>query len=78
MSNNMRWELRSHVTCKDINVIYYLKCNMCDHQETYIGKAVGNNVAGFKSTINQHISDCRTGTSTCKFAIHLYQLCHER
>ena len=26
MSNNMRWwELRSHVTCRDINVIYYLK-----------------------------------------------------
>ena len=28
MSNNMRWELRSHVTCRDIIVIYYLKCNM--------------------------------------------------
>ena len=31
MSNNMRWELRSHVTCRDINVIYYLKCNMCKY-----------------------------------------------
>ena len=28
MSNNMRWELRSQVTCRDINVIYYSKCNM--------------------------------------------------
>ena len=28
MSNNMRWELRSHVTCRDINVIYYLKWNI--------------------------------------------------
>ena len=47
MSNNMKWELRSHVTCRDINVIYYLKCNTCDH-----GKTVGDNVVGFKSRIN--------------------------
>ena len=40
---------------------------MCDHKETYIGKTVG-----FKSRINQHISDCETGTSTCKFPIHEY------
>ena len=72
MSNNMKWELRSHVTCRDINVIYYSKCNMCDHNETYIGKTDGDNVAGFKSRINRHISDCRTGTPTCKFPIHAY------
>ena len=41
MSNNMRWGLRSNEICRDINVIYYLKCNMCDHKETYIGKTVG-------------------------------------
>ena len=46
---------------------------MCDHKETYIGKTVGDNVVRFKSRINQHISVCRTGTSTCKFPIHLYQ-----
>ena len=45
---------------------------MCDHKETYIGKTVGDNVVGFKSRIDQHISDCRTGTSTCKFPIHVY------
>ena len=73
MSNNMRWELRSHVTCRDINVMYYLKCNMRDHKKTYIGKTVGNNTVGFKSRINHHISDSRTGISTCKFPIHL---CH--
>ena len=55
------------VTSRDINVIYYLKCNMCDHKET-----VGNNVVGFKSRINQHISDCRTDISTCKFPIQVY------
>ena len=52
MSNNMRWELRSHVTCRDINEIYYLKCNICDHKETYTGKTVDNNVVGCKSKIN--------------------------
>ena len=59
-------------TCRDINVTHYVKCNMCDHKETYIGKTVGDNVAGFKSRINQHIGDCRTGNSTCKFSIHVY------
>ena len=45
---------------------------MCDHKETYIGNAVPDNVVDFKSTFNQHISDCRTGDSTCKFPIHVY------
>ena len=72
MSNNMRLELRSYVTCTDINVIYCLKYNMCDHKEMCIGKTVGDDVVGVKRRINQHISDCRTGTSTCKFPIHVY------
>ena len=45
---------------------------MCDHKETCIGKTVGDNVVGFRGRMNQHISDCRTGTSTCKFLIHVY------
>ena len=72
MSNNMRWELLSHVTCRDISLIYYLKCNMCDHKETYIRKTVGDNVVGLKSRTNQHISDCRTCYSTSKFPIHVH------
>ena len=43
---------------------------MFDHEETYIGKTFGYNVVGFKSTINQNISDFRTGTSTCKFPMN--------
>ena len=73
MSNNMRWELRSHATCRSINIIYYLKCNMCKKKETYIGKTVGDNIFGFKSRMNQHISDSRTGVSACKFSIHFYK-----
>ena len=67
MSNNVRWELRSHVTCRSINIIYYLKCNMCKKKETYIGKTVAHNIVGFKSRMNQHITDSKTGDSTCKF-----------
>ena len=52
---------------------------MCSHKETSIGKTVGDNVVGFESRINQHISDCRTGSSTCKFPIHIHtSLCHEK
>ena len=68
----MRWELCSYVICRDINVIHYLKCNMCHHKETYIGKSVGDNIVGFKSRINQHNSDCRTGISTWTFPAHVY------
>ena len=52
MYNNMNWELRSHVTCKEINVTNYLKCNICDHKETYNGKRVGNYLVGFRSRFN--------------------------
>ena len=70
MSKNIGWELRSHATCRDIYVIYYLKCNMRGHKETYIGKTVGD-VFGL-SRINQLITDCRTGIFTFKFPVHLY------
>ena len=73
MSNNMRWELRSHVTWRSINIIYYLRCNMCKKKETYIGKTVGDNIVGFKSKINEQVSGSRTRVSTCKFPIHVYK-----
>ena len=48
------------------------KCNMWEDKEAYIEKSVGDNFVGFKSRINQYISDCRTGISTCKFPIQVY------
>ena len=36
---------------------------MCKKKESYIGKSVGDTIAGF-------INDSRTGVSTCKFLIH--------
>ena len=44
---------------------------MCNEKETYIGKTTGDNAKGFKLRTNQHISDCKTGVSTCKFPHHL-------
>ena len=44
---------------------------MCNY-ETYIGKTVGNNVTGFKGRVNKHISESKTGVSTCKFPRHVY------
>ena len=72
MSNNMRWELRSHVTCRSINIIY-LKFSMCKKKVTYIGKTVGDNSVGVKSRMNLHINDSRTGDSPRKFPIHVYK-----
>ena len=45
---------------------------MCDYKEKYTEKTVGRNVVDFKSRISQHISDCRTGTSSSKLLIHVY------
>ena len=73
MSNNMRWKLQLHVTYRSINIIYYLKINMYKKKEAYIGKTVGVNIVEFKSRMNQHISDNRTGISTSKFPIHVYK-----
>ena len=44
-------ELRSHVTCRDINVIYYLKCSIFDHKGTYIGKMVGDKLLVLNNTL---------------------------
>ena len=44
---------------------------MCNEKEIYIGKTIGDNTKGFKVRINQHISDCKTGVSTCKILRHV-------
>ena len=66
MLNHQVWEIRREIDCHTINVIYYLKCKMCNEKETNIGKTKGDDTKGFKVRINQHISDCKTGDSTCK------------
>ena len=45
---------------------------MCNEKEIYIRKTIGDNTKEFKVRINQHIFDCKTGVSTCKFPRHVY------
>ena len=72
MSNGQVWEIHREIDSHSVNVIYYLKCKMYNEKEAYIGKK-GDNTKGFKVRINQqHISDCKTGVSTCKFPFHVY------
>ena len=61
MSNGQVWEIRQEIVCCSVNVIYYLKCKMCNKKETYIGKTIGGNTKGLKVRINQHFLIVRHG-----------------
>ena len=66
-SNGKTWEIKSHITCNSKNVIYFLKCNMCDGRETYIGKT--NNL---RLRTNNHITSCRYGNGPNIFDNHVF------
>ena len=53
MSNAQVWEIRREMGCYSVNVIYYLKCKMCNEKEIYVGKTIGDNMKGFKIKINR-------------------------
>ena len=59
--NGHVWESGREIDCHSVNVIYYLKCKMCNEKQIYIGKTIGDNRKRFKVRINQHISDWKTG-----------------
>ena len=40
MSNGQVWEIRREIDCQSVNVIYYLKCKICNEKETYIWKII--------------------------------------
>ena len=65
-SNNTRWEIKEYINCHAKCTLYYLKCLICN-RVTYTGKT---NI--LRPRINNHISDCRTGNSTDRFDIHVY------
>jgi len=72
VENNFTWHIKKDIDCHSTNVIYFLKCNMCNGNTSYIGKTKGDSVRGFKVRMNQHISESRTGSSSCKFPQHVY------
>ena len=50
---------------------HYFKCTLCMY-ETYTGKTTGDQIHGFKTRMNNHITKSRSGVSTCKFPIHVF------
>ena len=71
-SNGINWEIHSKITCSTVNVLYYVKCNMCK-LKTSIGKSIGDANIGFKKRMNNPISQSRTGFSSSWFPRHVYQ-----
>ena len=71
-ANGKNWEIRSHITCRSRNVLYYLKCLWCPEptvfEETYSGRT---NI--LRSRMNVHISGCRSGKTTDIFDKHVFQ-----
>ena len=58
--------MKRHITCKSLNVIYFLKCNFC-LAVTKLGKT-----DNLQKRTNNHRAGCRNGKSTDLFDNHVY------
>ena len=67
-SNNKIWHIKTRLDCNSTNVIYFLTCNMCDGEQSYIGKT-----NKLRLRTNNHISSCRHGNGPNIFDNHVYQ-----
>ncbi len=67
-SNGTTWDIRCHITCKSKSVVYFLSCNCCNGQTTYIGQTTN-----FRQRMNNHISESRNGVSSCIFPQHVHK-----
>ena len=56
--NKNTWKVKTNITCRSRNIIYYLKCKLCMY-ETHIGKTIGDQIDGFKTRMNSHITESR-------------------
>ena len=68
-SNGKEWTIRSHISCNDRNVLYYLECLFCNGKVTKTGKTFTK----LRQRINNHRSDCHTGRTDDVFDKH----CHK-
>ena len=71
-SNGTLWEIRCQINCNSKNVVYFLPCNLCEQRTTCIGQTTY-----FRKRMNNHISESRTGTSSCNFPRHVHE-CGQR
>ena len=67
-SNGVEWTIQEHISCKSRNVLYFLKCIGCNYATTKVGKT--KNV--FNIRINNHRSDCRSGSTSDVFDLHVH------
>ena len=61
------WEIKCKMSCNSKNIIYFLTCNRCNGNVSYIGKTVN-----LRRRTNGHISSCRTGNGSDIFDRHVY------
>lgn len=65
-SNGTTWNIKCRITCKSLNVIYFLKCRFCGIV-TKLGKT-----DNLRKRTNNHISGCRNGNSSDIFDNHVH------
>ena len=65
-SNGRTWDVKCHITCHSLNVLYYLVCNFC-HTETKLGKT-----DNLRNRTNNHRSGCREGRGSDIFDNHVF------
>ena len=72
--SNSKWnnmENKRQISCSSINVVYFLSCNSCEgasNSTIYIGQTTN-----LRNRMNNHISECRTGKSSCNFPKHVFE-----
>ena len=66
-SNGCQWDVKCHVTCNSLNVVYFLICNFCK-----ITSKTGK-TDNLRQRTNNHITACRHGKSSDVFDNHVYQ-----
>ena len=70
-SNNVTWNIKSHITCNSKNVLYFLVCNMC--KINIPTSKTGKTWTTYRERLNNHISDCKTGNTSDTFDLHVHK-----
>ena len=66
-SNGTTWDVKCHITCHSLNVLYFLVCNFCK-KETKLGKT-----DHLRNRTNNHKSACKEGGGSDKFDNHVFR-----
>ena len=67
-ANGKLSHVNSHITCNSKNVVYYLTCNKCNGNVTYVGITE----TPLRARTNNHISQCRLCRGSNTFDKHVF------